>query len=361
MTAMDFLKDIEFWIALALVFAAVVSLAMVVAKTVAEATKASEEQLDLAQMSMLSGGEELSPMSRFVSSGRLFRLRVVAGVVPALAVPAVLLSAGVRSPVAIFLPAALFGFVGWRVPLVYFNLLVKRRQALFELDILDLALGLDNALRAGMALPQAIDKIAARMHGVMKEELDVVQREYRLGVDLVQALEHLCRRMPCEDIRLLTSAIRITSEAGGSLAEILHEMAQMIRGRREFQDKVKTIKGRDDKNKCKVQIAELEAALEEAREIRTVMQEAIWLTDKFGEGEYHDINGLCKIATIADIDGKGWSLTPGAYVGVPDSDDDGVDFHTRMREIHDELETLQKESNRLMVVISKNMEEMGKC
>jgi type I restriction enzyme M protein len=139
------------------------------------------------------------------------------------------------------------------------------------------------------------------------------------------------------------------------------KLADMLIGQyeaeiKDMQAKVKTIKGRDDKNKCKAQIAELEAALEEAREMRTVMQEAIWLTDKFGEGEYHDINGLCKIATIADIEGKGWSLTPGAYVGVPDSDDDGVDFHTRMHEIHDELETLQKESNRLMVVISKNME-----
>ena len=79
------------------------------------------------------------------------------------------------------------------------------------------------------------------MHGAMKEELDTVQREYRLGVDLVQALEHLCRRMPCEDMRLLTCAIKITSEAGGSLSEVIHEMSQMIRGRREFQDKVKTL------------------------------------------------------------------------------------------------------------------------
>jgi len=238
---MDFLKDIEFWIALALVFAAVVSLALVVARTATEATKASAERLDLAQMSMVAGGREISPMSRFVSQGSLLRMQVVAAVVPMVALPTILLSAGVRSAWAICALAAVFGFVGWRLPRMYFNLLVKRRQALFELDILDLTLGLDNALRAGMALPQAIDKIATRMQGPMKEELDVVQREYRLGIDLVQALEHLCRRMPCEDIRLLTSAIRITSEAGGSLAEVLHEMSQMIRARREFQDKVKTL------------------------------------------------------------------------------------------------------------------------
>ena len=128
---------------------------------------------------------------------------------------------------------------------------------------------------------------------------------------------------------------------------------------KELQAKVKTIKGRDDKNKCKARIAQLEESLESAREMRTTILEAIWLTDKFGDGEYHDINGLCKIATIADVEEKGWSLTPGAYVGVADTGDDGVDFHQRMKEIHSELTTLQAESNRLMEVITKNMEEMG--
>ena len=90
-----------------------------------------------------------------------------------------------------------------------------------------------------------------------------------------------------------------------------------------------------------------------------VAKEAAWLYDKFGDGEYKDIPGLCKIATRAEIEQKGWSLTPGAYVGVAPVEDDGVDFHDRMVEIHEELQKLQEESNRLMETISKNMREMG--
>ena len=90
-----------------------------------------------------------------------------------------------------------------------------------------------------------------------------------------------------------------------------------------------------------------------------VAKEAAWLYDKFGDGEYRDIPGLCKIATRAEIEEKGWSLTPGAYVGVAPVEDDGVDFHERMTEIHEELLKLQEESNRLMEAISRNMEEMG--
>ena len=91
----------------------------------------------------------------------------------------------------------------------------------------------------------------------------------------------------------------------------------------------------------------------------SIAKEAIWLTEKFGEGEYRDILGLCKLADRAEIAEKGYSLTPGAYVGVAPVEDDGVDFAARMAEIHSELITLQAESNALMDTISKNMKEMG--
>ena len=87
--------------------------------------------------------------------------------------------------------------------------------------------------------------------------------------------------------------------------------------------------------------------------------EAIWLQSKFGDGVYSDIPGLCKVAGLYEIEEKGWSLTPGAYVGVAPAEDDGVDFHQRMNEIHEELLTLQKETNELMETISRNFEEMG--
>lgn len=91
----------------------------------------------------------------------------------------------------------------------------------------------------------------------------------------------------------------------------------------------------------------------------TIAKEAIWLYEKFGDGEYKDILGLCKVATINEIEEKGWTLTPGAYVGVAPIEDDGINFEERMAEIHRELLSLQAESNELMDLISKNMKEMG--
>ena len=93
-------------------------------------------------------------------------------------------------------------------------------------------------------------------------------------------------------------------------------------------------------------------------EIVEVIKEARWIYDKFGDGDYKDVPGLCKIADTEEIESKGWSLTPGAYVGVAPVEDDGVDFEERMAEIHKELLALQAESNELMDTISQNMKEM---
>ena len=96
-------------------------------------------------------------------------------------------------------------------------------------------------------------------------------------------------------------------------------------------------------------IADLEDTLETARQHE-------WLTEKFGDGEYKDVLGLCKIATIQEIEEKNYSLTPGAYVGVAEQEDDGVDFHERMNEIHAELAKLNQEANVLMDEIQKAWE-----
>lgn len=114
----------------------------------------------------------------------------------------------------------------------------------------------------------------------------------------------------------------------------------------------------DKKEKKRLQ-ASWDEKIAAVEEIVEVVKEAHWLYSKFGEGKYEDILGLCKIADIETIEGKGWSLTPGAYVGVAPAEDDGVDFAERMAEIHKELLELQAESNNLMDAISKNMKEMG--
>ena len=141
-----------------------------------------------------------------------------------------------------------------------------------------------------------------------------------------------------------------------SFAEIVTALKEVISSLRKVaKTEVEAAERREKKGvqqKYDDQIANIENML-------TVAKEANWLYEKFGDGVYADVLGLCKMASINEIEEKGWSLTPGAYVGVAPVEDDGVDFAERMAEIHRELLSLQAESNDLMDTISQNMKEMG--
>lgn len=129
---------------------------------------------------------------------------------------------------------------------------------------------------------------------------------------------------------------------------------------KDQQDTLKKTKGKKDKDELKAIIAANEAELAYTLETKDMVNEAIWLTSKFGlDGEYQDVLGLCKIATIDEISEKNYSLTPGAYVGVAEVEDDGVDFHKRMNEIHTELASLNAEANVLMSEIMKEWETLN--
>lgn len=139
-------------------------------------------------------------------------------------------------------------------------------------------------------------------------------------------------------------------------AEQVHELSEKAKAL--HSEAKKAVESAEKREKKKTQET-YDIKIAELTEVLTVAKEANWLYEKFGEGVYDDVLGLCKLATISEIEEKSWSLTPGAYVGVAPIEDDGVDFEERMVEIHRELLSLQAESNDLMDTISQNMKEMG--
>ena len=160
-----------------------------------------------------------------------------------------------------------------------------------------------------------------------------------------------------EHYHQLLADYRAALGSDAPFAEIQTDLEeQLARKRAEAKEAVENA-ARRDKKAVQAQYNGEISALEDKL---AVAKDAVWLYEKFGEGVYQDVPGLCKIESRDVIlNEKGASLTPGAYVGVAPVEDDGVDFKTRMAEIHRELLTLQEESNRLMETISKNLEEMG--
>lgn len=87
-------------------------------------------------------------------------------------------------------------------------------------------------------------------------------------------------------------------------------------------------------------------------------KQAHWLTSRFPEGVYTDVEGLCKVVTQAEIEAKDWSLSPGRYVGVDTSTDEDFDYEERLNEIHIELDGLNEEATALANRISENFKDI---
>ncbi|MBC8418172.1 MAG: SAM-dependent DNA methyltransferase [Desulfobacteraceae bacterium] len=79
------------------------------------------------------------------------------------------------------------------------------------------------------------------------------------------------------------------------------------------------------------------------------------MAEKFPDGIYQDIPGLCKVATLKEIKAQGWSLNPGRYVGVADREEEDFDFKERLEELNEELEKLNVEAMELEERIGENV------
>jgi type I restriction enzyme M protein len=78
----------------------------------------------------------------------------------------------------------------------------------------------------------------------------------------------------------------------------------------------------------------------------------------FPTNTYRDIPGLCKVATLAEIESQGWSLNPGRYVGVADRAGDDGDFAEQLEELNEELELLNAEARELEARIGENVGQL---
>jgi type I restriction enzyme M protein len=76
-------------------------------------------------------------------------------------------------------------------------------------------------------------------------------------------------------------------------------------------------------------------------------------------GEYEDVPGFCKSATLEEIQKHGYVLTPGRYVGAPPQEEDDEPFDQKMRRLTAQLKAQQEEARRLDEMIWKNLEELG--
>ncbi len=89
-------------------------------------------------------------------------------------------------------------------------------------------------------------------------------------------------------------------------------------------------------------------------EARTKLEEIFSKKLKYG-----DVPGLCRAATLKEIEGQGWSLNPGRYVGVAAGEAvSDEDFKEQLERMNEELETLNAQARALEQTIADNVAEI---
>lgn len=116
-----------------------------------------------------------------------------------------------------------------------------RRITALRLQLPDIAMLLAGGLRAGMSLNQALAQAAAEMPVPLRQELELMLREQRLGASFESALAGLERRVPLEEAMLLCAALRISRQTGGHLAQILESLADALRRKIALEGKIRSL------------------------------------------------------------------------------------------------------------------------
>ena len=101
----------------------------------------------------------------------------------------------------------------------------------------------------------------------------------------------------------------------------------------------------------------VQALHDEMKAAELYYQHVTWLQERFPQARYEDVTGLCKLASLKDIEEQDWSLNPGRYVGVVIEEDGRTEeeFLSLLAEAGDELSQLQSEAHELEAVIAKNL------
>jgi tight adherence protein B len=136
--------------------------------------------------------------------------------------------------------ALFLGGLGGIVPYLVVLVKMHRRMALFSEQFPDAIDMITNALRAGFALNGAIQMVAEESPDPVGTEFKILYEEQKLGLDVKQAMLNFGNRMNTTDVPIFVTAVLIQRDTGGNLAEVLENIAYVIRDRYRILGEVRT-------------------------------------------------------------------------------------------------------------------------
>ena len=127
------------------------------------------------------------------------------------------------------------------LPLLYIQFRKKRRLKAFAAQLpfaLDL---IKSSLEAGHSLQRALQVLVSEFADPLGSEFRTVLEQNRIGLPLPRALEDMLKRVPEDDLRLLVVAVRVQTEVGSSLAQIVGRLSEIVRIRQRLRMQIRAL------------------------------------------------------------------------------------------------------------------------
>ncbi|VBB44116.1 Type II secretion system protein [uncultured Desulfatiglans sp.] len=126
-------------------------------------------------------------------------------------------------------------------PFYYLKFRHKQQMAKFERQLPDALDLIARSLRAGHALTGGMKIVADEFNDPLGPEFDQTLDEINFGPSVTQALKNLAARVDNPDLSLFVTVVILQRETGGNLAEVMENLADIIRQRFKFRGKVRAI------------------------------------------------------------------------------------------------------------------------
>ena len=197
------------------------------------AVQASEQFMHRYQESFVNQARvNLADMFLFMDTGTLFAFNV--GVLVLVPLVLWIATGNLLLPIAAVLVLAI-------LPRKLYVWMRQRRIDKIQEQLPDGLLMLAGSMKAGVGFGPAMEAMVSDGMPPLAQELALVLREQRMGVKTEEALEHFSERVPVQDVKLFVSAVQISREVGGNLAESLTILAETLRRRLIMESKVKAL------------------------------------------------------------------------------------------------------------------------
>ena len=115
---------------------------------------------------------------------------------------------------------------------------INRRRDAIEEHLDEALLNLSGSLRAGFSFVQACQMAVPQLPWPLKQEFQAMIEDINIGASLDDALRHLAERVGSYEMDITVNAVLVQRQVGGSLAEVLDNIAFTIRERRELHGHV---------------------------------------------------------------------------------------------------------------------------